>query len=128
MLGVADVLRSRKEHVLEEMREAGAAAALILRADVIPEVDGHQRRGVILVENHPQAVWQAIVFDRKHWARGSITDSFILARAWSSSRGVTSPLKGRSVSARRRWSLCWRSASEGRRSSRMWTTRFSTTS
>ena len=44
------VMRRSFEHeVLEEMREAGVARALVLRADVIPEVDRHERRGMVLV-------------------------------------------------------------------------------
>jgi hypothetical protein len=40
----ADVLAALEEHVLEEVREAGAARRLVLRADVVPEVDGDERQ------------------------------------------------------------------------------------
>ena len=36
-----DVLGALEEHVLEEVREARASLALVRRADVIPEIDGH---------------------------------------------------------------------------------------
>ena len=69
VLVVADVLRAGEEHVLEQMREAGAAGAFVLRADVIPEVDGHQRRGVVLVEDDAEAVGEFVVGERKHGRR-----------------------------------------------------------
>src|SRR5581483_85004 len=43
MFVVADVLRAGEQHVLEEMREAGASRPLVLRADVIPEIDRDER-------------------------------------------------------------------------------------
>ena len=42
------VLRALEHHVLEEMREAGAAGCFVRGADVVPEIDGHQRQPVIL--------------------------------------------------------------------------------
>ena len=63
MLVVAHVLRTGEQHVLEEMCESGPARPLVLRADVIPEVDGHQRRGVVLVENHAEAVGESVIFN-----------------------------------------------------------------
>jgi hypothetical protein len=45
------------------MSEAGAAGPLVLGPDVVPEVDGHQRRGMVLVENDPQAVGKAVVVE-----------------------------------------------------------------
>ena len=53
-----DVLRALEHHVLEEMREAGAARLLVLRADVIPELQVHDRRRVIFGEDHRQPVRQ----------------------------------------------------------------------
>ena len=53
-----DVLRALEHQVLEEVREAGAARLLVLRADVIPELQVHDRRRVILRQHHRQAVGQ----------------------------------------------------------------------
>ena len=53
-----DVLRALEHHVLEEVREPGAARPLVLRADVIPDRDVHDRRRVILGEDHAQPVRQ----------------------------------------------------------------------
>src|SRR3546814_9189568 len=39
-----------------QMRETGLSRLFVLGADVIPHVDGHDRRLVILVHHHPQAV------------------------------------------------------------------------
>ena len=43
---------------LEEVREPGLAGPLVLRADVIPEVDGDDRAAVILVNQDVQSVAQ----------------------------------------------------------------------
>ena len=53
-----DVLRSLEHHVLEQMREAGAPGPLVLRAHVIPDLQVHDRRGMIFEEDHVQAVGQ----------------------------------------------------------------------
>ena len=53
-----DVLRALEHHVLEEVREPGAARPLVLRADVIPDRDVHDRRRVILGQDHAQPVRQ----------------------------------------------------------------------
>ena len=58
MLAGADVLRALEHHVLEEMREAGAAGALVARADVVDDGDREDRRDVILGDDHAQAVLQ----------------------------------------------------------------------
>ena len=55
---LADVLGAFKHHVLEEVGEAGAAGALVERADVIPEVDGDQRQAMVFVGEDDQAVGQ----------------------------------------------------------------------
>ena len=52
------VLAALEHHVLEQVREAGASGLLVLRADVIPELQMDDRRRVILVEDHRQAVRQ----------------------------------------------------------------------
>jgi hypothetical protein len=52
--------------VLEEMRESGAAGALVLRTDVVPEVDGDERSGVVFVEYDAESIIQTIVFEGEH--------------------------------------------------------------
>ena len=52
------VHRSFEHHVLEEMREAGAARPLVARADVIPDVHRHHRHAGVAMQDHVQAVGQ----------------------------------------------------------------------
>src|SRR6185295_3897518 len=47
-----DVLRSLEHHVLDQVREAGSTGLLILRAHVIPDFGMHDRRRVILEQDH----------------------------------------------------------------------------
>ncbi len=54
----ADVLGAFKHHVLEEVGEAGAAGALVERADVVPEIDGNEREAVVFVGDDREAVGQ----------------------------------------------------------------------
>ena len=53
------VLAPLEHHVLEQVREAVAALGLVLRADVVPDVDRDDGRAVVLVKDHLQAVRQA---------------------------------------------------------------------
>ena len=53
-----DVLRALEHHVLEQVREAGAARHLVGRADVVPEVDRDQRQPLVLREDDLEAVRQ----------------------------------------------------------------------
>ena len=55
------VLAALEEHVLEEVGEAGPARPLVLRADVVPEVDRHQGQAPVVVEDDPQAVGQGVL-------------------------------------------------------------------
>src|SRR3546814_10299791 len=48
------ILATLKHQMLEQMRKAGLSRLLVLGADVIPHVDGHDWRLVILVHHHPQ--------------------------------------------------------------------------
>jgi hypothetical protein len=66
VLVVADVLGAGEEHVLEKVSETGAARALVLGADVVPEVDRDERGGVVFVEHHAQAVRETVVFESEH--------------------------------------------------------------
>ena len=52
------VLAPVEHQVLEQVGEPGAAGALVLRADVVPHVDRHDRRLVVLVDQDGQAVRQ----------------------------------------------------------------------
>src|SRR5262249_21102386 len=56
-----DVLAALEQHVLEEVGEAGPARPLVLRADVIPEVDSDQREAAIEVEDEAQPVPQGVL-------------------------------------------------------------------
>ena len=58
MLIGPDVLRALEHQVLEQMREPGAAGLLVLRADVIPDREMHDRRRVIFEKDDLQAVGQ----------------------------------------------------------------------
>ena len=49
--------------MLEQVRETGAAARLVGRPDVIPEVDGHQRQAMILAQDHLEAVRQRVLLE-----------------------------------------------------------------
>ena len=59
------MLRSFEHQVLEQMREAGVARPLVLGADVIPDVDGDDRAGVILVDEHVEAVGERVLREGK---------------------------------------------------------------
>ena len=55
------MLRPFEHEVLEQVREAGAAGHLVLRADVIPDVDRDNRAAVILVNQDVEAVRQSVL-------------------------------------------------------------------
>ena len=61
MLGLADVRAALEHHVLEQVREAGLARDLVLRADVVPEVHGDHGREVVLGDDQAQPVRQALI-------------------------------------------------------------------
>jgi hypothetical protein len=76
----ADVLGTFKHHVLEEMGEAGAAGALVERADVVPEVDGYEGQAMVFVSEDDEAVGQGEFFvlelgDLEGLGRGEIVGS-----------------------------------------------------
>ncbi len=50
------VLRALEHQVLEQVREAGLAELLVLAADVIPDVDRHDRRLVVLLHHEREPV------------------------------------------------------------------------
>ena len=60
---VGGVARPHEHQVLEQVREAGPSRHLILGADVVPEIDGHQRARSIRVEDHPKPVGQCVRFE-----------------------------------------------------------------
>ena len=55
------VLRALEHQVLEQVREAGVARALVLRTDVIPDVDRDDRAGVIFVEQDVESVVERVL-------------------------------------------------------------------
>ena len=59
MLAGTDVLGALEHHVLEQVREPGAALALVARADVVVHRNREDRRGVILRDDHAQPVLEA---------------------------------------------------------------------
>src|ERR1700733_2606685 len=50
------VLAAAEHEVFEQVREAGLAGSLVLRPDVIPDVDGYDGSLVIFMHDHGQAV------------------------------------------------------------------------
>ncbi len=60
-VAVVVVLRPFEHQVLEEVRETCAPGLLVLRAHVVPEVDGHDRAAVILVNEHRQTVPERVL-------------------------------------------------------------------
>jgi hypothetical protein len=52
------VLRAVEEEVLEQVSEAGSAALLVARSDVIPEIHRDHRHGMIRVHDQRQPVLQ----------------------------------------------------------------------
>ena len=59
------VLRSFEHQMLEEMREACVPRALVLRADVIPEIHRDDRTRAILMEEHVESVGQRVLRERQ---------------------------------------------------------------
>ena len=57
------VLRAHEHDVLEQVRKAGAAGFFVTRPDLVPGVDGDDRRRVILVENYLEAVRQRVFLE-----------------------------------------------------------------
>src|SRR4030095_15192644 len=70
-LAFLDVSRSLEHQMPEEVGEPRASRLLACRADVVPDVDGHDWNRVILVQDHVQAVWQRElrVTDLPWWGR-----------------------------------------------------------
>ena len=64
MLHLAGVFRALEHHVLEEMREAAAAARLEAEADLIIDADRDDRRGMVRGDDHAEAIGERGVFDR----------------------------------------------------------------
>ena len=64
------VLRSLEHQVLEQVREARAAGLLVLRSDVIPDRQVHDRRRVILEEDDLQPVRRAWSSCSRTWWAG----------------------------------------------------------
>src|SRR5207244_7117308 len=58
---VRAVLGAFEHQVLEEVREPGLARPLVLRSDVIPEVDGDDRTGVVFMKHHIGPVGERVL-------------------------------------------------------------------
>jgi hypothetical protein len=58
-----DVLRSHEHDVLEQVREACSPDLLVTRPYVVPRVDGHDRRGVIFMQNDLESVRQFVLLE-----------------------------------------------------------------
>ena len=58
------VLGSLEHQVLEQMREARVPGRLVLRSDVIPDVDRDDRTAVVLVQQHVEAVRERVLGER----------------------------------------------------------------
>ena len=69
---VGDVARALEHHVLEEMREAGLAGALALRADVVHHLDSDYGRRVIDTIDDVESVWERILHVRDFYLRGRL--------------------------------------------------------
>ena len=111
-----DVLRALEHHVLEEVREAGAARPLVLRADVVPDLGVHDRRRVILEQDHAAARWAASSSCNRASAAGrppSRWDRWRATRRQCHERSSQS-LETR-ASARMAWDLDYGSRPRGRR-------------
>jgi hypothetical protein len=55
------VLGSLEHQMLEQVSEPGFARTLVLRADVVPEVDGGDRAGVIFMKQHVEPVVERVL-------------------------------------------------------------------
>jgi hypothetical protein len=58
----------------KQVREAGAAGDFVLRADVIPDVDGNERRRMVFVEDDVEPVGQLVVVDADPLCREGESD------------------------------------------------------
>jgi hypothetical protein len=58
------VLGAFEHHVLEEVGKASAAGQLVERTDVVPEIDGDQRKTVVFMRDDSQAVGQRVLLVR----------------------------------------------------------------
>ena len=63
-VAVVVVTGALEHHVFEEVGKAGSAYFLILGADMVPDVDRHQRNRVVLVEYDIEAVGEGELFKR----------------------------------------------------------------
>src|ERR1035441_6796912 len=55
-VAAVEILAAAEHEVLEEVREAGLAGLLVLRADVVPDADGHDGGLVVFVDDDREAV------------------------------------------------------------------------
>jgi methionine-rich copper-binding protein CopC len=116
VLGLTDMARALEHHVLEQVSEARLARHLVLGADVVPQVDCHDGRQVVLGHDDPQTVVKMLVAEGDLWDGGrhdrplawaaasrDRIDRQILAPA--PELGVDTSTRGRRRRARRRIAL-----------------------
>jgi hypothetical protein len=58
------VFGALEHEVLEQVGEPCVARPFILGSDVIPEVDGHDRTAVVLVQQHVETVGERVLGER----------------------------------------------------------------
>jgi hypothetical protein len=66
------VLAPVEHQMLEQVREAGPARPLVLRSDVIPQVDRYDGSLVVLVDDESQAIGQHVALERDVDRRGAL--------------------------------------------------------
>ena len=66
-----DMLGTFEHHMFEEMRKAGAARGFVHRADVIPEIDGNERKAMVLGKDDFKPIRElvALKFDLRYLKR-----------------------------------------------------------
>jgi len=55
------MLRSLEHQMLEQVRKSGVAGPLVFRTDVIPEVHGDDRAGVVFVQQDVEAIGERVL-------------------------------------------------------------------
>jgi hypothetical protein len=55
------MLRSLEHQMLEQMREAGVPRPFVFGSNVIPEIDGDDRAGMVLMDQDIEAIRQCVL-------------------------------------------------------------------
>ena len=67
------MLGSLEHQVLEQVREPGHAGALVLRPDVVPDVDRDDRHVMVLVDDDVEAIGERSLGEREVDGVASVT-------------------------------------------------------